>query len=113
MKKNVYIYSIIALIIGLSGGAFYMKNSVANLDYNCYNYTETKWSCNINPNSCTAWANWKRTCNWTQLNTYNRWSLYRCSTSWAETRATYSVNSACSVLETDYVSPDVTEGWVE
>lgn len=113
MKKNVYIFSIAALIIGVLIGALYMKNSVANDDWTCYNYTESKWSCNIGPNNCTAWSNWKRTCNWTQVNTYNRWTSYRCSTGWAESRTTYSVNSACSIVETDYVSPDVTEWWIE
>ncbi len=93
--------------------AWTMSSSVANDDYTCYNYSMVQGSCQINEANCGAWENGKRVCNGTRIDTYSRGSSYRCGTFGGEDRERYTVNAACSVEQTDTVSPEVIEGWVE
>lgn len=114
MNKK-YIISWVAAVVVVAAGATYwtMSSSVANDDYTCYNYSVSKGSCEYNQSDCGAWSNGKRTCNWVRVDTYNRGSSYRCGNSWSESRTQYTKNASCSVVETDTVSPEVVEGWVE
>lgn len=109
MNKNViWISSFVVVFVLAIISYLYVW---ANDDYTCYNFTTSKSACKYSSSDCSAWVNWKRTCNWIVTTKYTLSSSYACSTS-GELDYKEPINSACSIEEIDNTPPTVTWGWI-